>query len=108
VIVRRKLQEPRLIVNRLTATLERQCEWEFVEELEALIPAVDAVLSLACGIGVQALAERFQGVPIYPGLNTTSLSIRQEPGVWSARCGACGDCVRAKIFVIKFEFGTWE
>ena len=76
-----------------TKTLERQCEWEFVEELAEIVPEVDAILSVACGIGIQALAERFPEVPVYPGVNTTSLAIREEPGLWAARCEACGDCV---------------
>ena len=79
-------------VHIRTKVLERQCEWEFVEELAEMIPNVDAVMSLACGIGVQALAERFKDVPVYPGVNTTMLAIRQEPGLWESRCAACGDC----------------
>ena len=82
----------------LTKTLERQCEWEFVEELAEVVKDVDAVVSIACGIGVQALAERFPEIPIYPGLNTTALAIRQEPGLWVARCAACGDCVLGETF----------
>ncbi len=79
-------------------TLERQCEWEFLEELDEIIPEVDAVLSLACGIGVQAVAERFPETPVYPGVNTTALAIREEPGLWTARCSACGDCVLGETF----------
>lgn len=79
-------------------TLERQCEWEFLEELDEIIPKVDAVLSLACGIGVQAVAERFPEIPVYPGVNTTALAIREEPGLWTARCAACGDCVLGETF----------
>ena len=81
-----------------TRTLERQCEWEFVEELADIIPEVDAVVSIACGIGIQAVAERFGAVPVYPGVNTTSLAIREEPGLWTARCAACGDCVLGETF----------
>ncbi len=81
-----------------TATLERQCEWEFLEALEPLVKKTDAIMSLACGIGVQALAERFSPVPVYPGVNTTSLCIREQPGIWSARCAACGDCVLGETF----------
>ncbi len=79
-------------------TLERQCEWEFLEELDEIVPKVDAVLSLACGIGVQAVAERFVETPVYPGVNTTALAIREEPGLWTARCAACGDCVLGETF----------
>ena len=56
-----------------TCTLEKQCEWEFVEELSGKLTGVDALLSLACGIGVQALAERFPELPVYPGVNTSAL-----------------------------------
>jgi len=76
-----------------SATIERQCEWEFVEELASIVPEVDAIMSVACGIGIQALAERFPEVPVYPGVNTTALAIREEPGLWATRCAACGDCV---------------
>ncbi len=82
----------------LGRTLERQCEPEFVEELAELVPQVDAIMSLACGIGMQLVAERFQDVPFYPGVNTTSLAIREEPGLWAARCAACGDCVLGQTF----------
>ncbi|MCK5565152.1 MAG: methylenetetrahydrofolate reductase C-terminal domain-containing protein [Planctomycetes bacterium] len=81
-----------------TATLEKQCEWEFVEELAEKVSGVDAVLSIACGIGVQALSERFDPMPVYPGVNTSSLTIREEAGVWAGRCAACGDCVLGETF----------
>jgi len=85
-------------IQIVTRTLERQCEWEFVEELAETIPKVEVVLSLACGIGVQAVADRFPEIPVYPGVNTTSLALRQEPGLWSARCLACGDCRLGETF----------
>ena len=43
----------------LEATVERQCEKEMAEELRSKVAEVDAVLSLACGIGVQTMAEIF-------------------------------------------------
>ena len=85
-------------IEILTATLEKQCEWEFVEELTEPVEQVDAILSIACGIGVQALAERFDEVPVYPGVNTSALTIREEAGLWAARCVACGDCVLGETF----------
>ena len=41
-------------------TLERQCDPEYVEELAPYINQVDAVLSMACGCGVQEIAKRFK------------------------------------------------
>ncbi|MFH2008541.1 MAG: methylenetetrahydrofolate reductase C-terminal domain-containing protein [bacterium] len=82
----------------VTRTLERQCEWEFVEALAPLIGGVEAVVSLACGIGVQTVAERFPEATVYPGVNTTSLAVRAEAGLWLTRCAACGDCRLGETF----------
>ena len=82
-----------------TCTVEKQCEWEFLEdEVAGRLSGVDAIVSLACGIGVQALAERFPGIPVYPGVNTSALTIREEDGLWVSRCAACGDCVLGETF----------
>jgi len=82
----------------VTRTVEKQCEWEFVEELADDVGAADAVISLACGIGVQAMAERFLDTPVYPGVNTSALTMREETGLWVSRCAACGDCVLGETF----------
>ena len=74
-------------------TVKRQCEWEFLDGLTPVLQGVDAVLSLACGIGVQAMAERFPDVPALPGVDTCFMGMPVEPGVWSERCLACGDCI---------------
>ena len=37
-------------------TLERQCVYEFIDQLTGLVDQYEAVLSLACGAGVQAVA----------------------------------------------------
>lgn len=84
-------------VEIMTATLERQCEPEFIETCPG-INQVDAVVSIACGIGIQSLADRFDPIPVYPGVNTTSLAVREAPGVWSVRCEACGACVLGETF----------
>jgi ferredoxin len=74
-------------------TVQRQCEWEYIDPLEAQLGEYDLVLSLGCGIGVQALAERFPDTPVVPGLNTTFLGMPVEHGVFEERCQACGDCI---------------
>ncbi len=75
------------------ATVQRQCEWEFIDAIANQIKRADAVLSLACGVGVQALAERYPDKVILPGVNTTFLGMAVEHGVLVERCRACGDCV---------------
>lgn len=81
-------------------TLEKQCESEFFDELSEYIDRIEAIISIACGIGIQALSDYFPGLPVYPGVNTTSLSIREEPGLWVSRCAACGDCKVDETFGI--------
>lgn len=74
-------------------TVQRQCEWEYLDQVAEEVNDVDLVLSLGCGIGVQAAAEHFPNTWVVPGLNTTFLGIPTEQGVWDERCAACGDCI---------------
>jgi len=74
-------------------TIERQCDNVFIEEAAEAIKRNDAVLSLGCGAGVQAIAERFPTTPVYAGLDTTFIGILEERGVWTEKCVACGSCV---------------
>jgi ferredoxin len=74
-------------------TLERQCDHEYLEEIRNIIEDYDAVISLACGVGVQFMAEKYLRTPIYPGVNTCFMGVTEEMGVWSERCQACGQCI---------------
>ena len=73
--------------------LDRQCDMEFLEEIEKDIDNYDAVLSLACGAGVQFMAEKYPSKPIVPAVNTTFIGVNKAMGVYEERCRACGDCV---------------
>jgi ferredoxin len=74
-------------------TIERQCDNVFIEQAAEAIERNDAVLSLGCGAGVQAIAERYSEKPVYAGLNTTFIGILEERGIWTEKCSACGACV---------------
>jgi ferredoxin len=74
-------------------TVQRQCEWEYIDPIGDQVQNVDVVVSLGCGIGVQALAERFSAAVVVPGLNTTFMGLPTEQGVWEERCAACGQCI---------------
>lgn len=74
-------------------TVQRQCEWEYIDSLKDQIGDSDIVLSLGCGVGVQAIAERFPEAIVVPGLNTSFLGLPTEQGVWEERCAACGSCM---------------
>ncbi len=74
-------------------TVQRQCEWEYIDPLADSIREADIVLSIGCGIGVQALAERYPEKVVVPGLNTSFLGLPREQGIWEERCAACGSCI---------------
>ena len=74
-------------------TLERQCDHEYLEEIRDRIDQYDAVLSLACGVGVQFMAEKYFSTPVFPGVNTCFMGAAEERGVWSERCQGCGQCI---------------
>lgn len=76
----------------LEATVERQCEREMVAEIKDKVAEADAVISLACGSGVQTMADMFEDKPVFPGVNTTFIGMPEREGLWVEMCGACGDC----------------
>lgn len=80
-------------IEFIEATVQRQCEYEYNELVADTLSQVDAVVSLACGIGVQTMNEQFPNVLTLPGLNTAFLGQPTEQGVWEERCQACGNCV---------------
>jgi len=73
-------------------TLERQCDHEFLETLRERVKEADCLLSLACGAGVQFLAEAYPEKKVFPGLNTSFIGVTEAAGLWIERCRACGDC----------------
>jgi len=77
-------------------TLERQCDHEYLEEVRDVVDQYDAIVSLACGVGVQFTAEQYNSTPIYPGVNTCFLGATEKRGLWTERCQACGQCVLAR------------
>jgi ferredoxin len=74
-------------------TLERQCDQEYLEQMRGYIDDYESVVSIACGAGVQFMAEKYRKIPIYPGINTNFIGVTLEQGVWSERCQACGNCI---------------
>jgi ferredoxin len=78
-----------------TYTVERQCNSIFLAELNGKANEADALLSMACGAGVQFLAEHFPGKPVFPAVNTVFIGIDRAVGVYEERCRSCGNCVLA-------------
>lgn len=74
-------------------TLERQCDPEYVEELVNLTGSADAIVSMACGCGVQTIAARYREKAVFPAVNTAFMGASERQGVWAERCHGCGDCM---------------
>ncbi|EKD37802.1 MAG: hypothetical protein ACD_75C00988G0002 [uncultured bacterium] len=74
-------------------TLERQCDPEYVEELVPMLDGAEAIMSMACGCGVQQLAMRFKDKPVFPAVNTKFMGASERQGVWAERCQGCGNCM---------------
>ena len=76
-------------------TVERQCNPEFIKELDPYMERADCVVSIACGAGAQLLAERYPEKPVFPGVNTIAIGVDLDIGLYEERCRACGECVLA-------------
>lgn len=75
------------------ATTPRQCAERFLDRIRDKASTCDAILSMACGNGVQAVAKWLPEKPVLPALNTQFIGLKEEPGVWAEMCMACGDCI---------------
>jgi ferredoxin len=74
-------------------TIERQCNADFYSELDEMVGSYDAILSMACGAGVQFLAERYPEKHVFPALNTLFVGADRALGWYEENCRSCGDCV---------------
>jgi hypothetical protein len=74
------------------ATVERQCDREFLRLFEDHVDNVDAIVSLACGAGIQFLAEMYPHKPVFPGVDTSFIGVAEAAGVWTERCKSCNQC----------------
>lgn len=58
------------------------------------VSRAEAIVVLACGAGVQAVADIFEG-PVVPGLNSLFLGNVKRYGWFEERCSTCGECMLA-------------
>jgi len=80
-------------VELAAVTVERQCDLEYLDPLEDQIKEADAVLTMACGAGVQYLAERYPDKPVLPAVDTTFIGVNRGVGWYEERCRSCASCV---------------
>jgi len=87
----RKLDENPIELGAIT--VERQCDREYLEAMDSMVDDYDAILSMACGAGIQFLAERYPEKPVFPGVDTSFIGINQGVGWYEERCRSCNSCV---------------
>ncbi|NQT52139.1 methylenetetrahydrofolate reductase C-terminal domain-containing protein [bacterium] len=80
-------------IEFLENTVQRQCEPEFVAPILDDLQGADAILTLACGVGCNFLADQDPDVPVFPAVDTTFFGATTEHGVWVERCAGCGKCI---------------
>jgi len=72
-------------------TLERQCDHEYLDEIRDIVDQYDAIVSLACGVGVQFAAEKYQSTPLLPGPKSVACGQRgarhAESACWPVPAG---------------------
>lgn len=87
----RKLEDNPLQIDG--CTIERQCDREYLEALDNKVGDYEALLSMACGAGIQFLAERYPTIPVLPAVDTTFIGVNQDVGWYEERCRSCSSCV---------------
>ncbi|WLE96251.1 MAG: methylenetetrahydrofolate reductase C-terminal domain-containing protein [Candidatus Electrothrix communis] len=75
------------------ASLVRQCDKEYIDAIDQFKGQYDAIVSTACGVGVNFIANLRPEDNVFPALNTTFFGGSAEQGIWSEQCAGCGDCV---------------
>jgi len=81
-------------VFKVTTTAKQCDSYLTASMLKPQMDDVAAVLSLACGAGVQTVAELFPELPVFPAQNTHFIGVEdREGGILEERCIGCGDCL---------------
>ena len=78
-------------------TLPKQCDsYLTLTSLQPQMKDVEAILSLACGLGVQTISQVLPDYPVFPAQNTLFIGAEiREDNTLEERCAACGDCLLA-------------
>jgi ferredoxin len=89
-LAREREGKPIEVIER---TFIRQCDPEYLEPLKELLPQVEAIVSLACGVGVNLIADLYPSARVYPGVDTSFYGANVALGKWVEKCRGCGDCL---------------
>ena len=80
-------------VEILEGSLVRQCDKEYIDGIDSWDGKYDAIVSMACGVGVNFIANLRPHTVVYPAVNTSFFGGSAEQGVWSEQCAGCGNCI---------------
>ena len=94
--LKKDLSSENIVLDIDGFVIERQCNYDFFEALDEMVANYDAVLSMACGVGVQFVAERYPETPVFPALNTVFCGADRDIGWFEESCRTCGECVLAE------------
>ncbi len=72
---------------------ERQCNEEYLSDISDMVKESDCLISTACGIGAQFLAEKYEIKPVFPALNTMFIGLDRDIALYEERCRSCGNCM---------------
>ena len=83
--------------NLRVTTLPKQCDsYLTLTTLQTQMEGIEAILSLACGLGVQTITQVLPDIPTFPSQNTLFIGAEiREDSTIEERCAACGDCMLA-------------
>ena len=78
-------------------TFPKQCDSYLVaDQLKPQTDDVEAILSLACGVGIQTLTQVLPDLVTLPAQNTLFMGMEaREARTYEEYCAACGDCILA-------------
>ena len=80
-------------LKTVEGTLVRQCDKEYIDAMDQWNGEYDAIVSMACGVGVNFIANLRSDAKVYPGVNTSFMGGSSEQGIWSEQCAGCGNCI---------------
>jgi ferredoxin len=76
-----------------TFVTERQCNPEFLADIEDRVKNADCLVSMACGAGAGSMADVYPSAPVFPALDTMFIGVDVDVGLYEERCRSCGQCV---------------
>jgi len=80
-------------VEIVEGALVRQCDREYIDAIDQWEGQYDAIMSMACGVGVNFIANLRPMARVFPAVNTTFFGGSADQGIWTEQCAGCGNCI---------------